>query len=203
MAGRIAIVGNGPVEGRPGAHIDSADIVVRFNEPADTPETTGVKTDILFLMNSGKTMQARLSTPDFRRSRFFAGAARIILPYHPSIIARYHPKPNFLSRLKGRRADWTGETLAMCGEAGKEILILSPKFYEESCAELGIARTARDSVFPSSGFLAIRYMLQEFAGKPGEIELYGFSWKGWKRHDWDKERDWAQANLQQDGDRVY
>lgn len=203
MAGRIAIVGNGPVEGRPGAHIDSADIVVRFNEPADAPETTGVKTDILFLMNSGKTMQARLSNPEFRRSRFFAGAARIILPYHPSIIARYHPKPNLLSRLKGRRADWTAETVDLCRQAGKEILILSPEFYEESCAELGIAQAARNQVFPSTGFLGIRYMLQEVAKTPEEIVLYGFSWQGWKRHDWDGERDWAQANLRQDGDRGY
>lgn len=197
VARTVAIVGNGPLAYGLAARIDASDMVIRFNEPAFQPERSGRRTDILFLMNSGKSMQARLSDPDFRRSPFFAGAGRIILPYHPSIIAKYHPKPNPLSRLKGRKADWTAETVAMCREAGKEVLVLPPEFYEESCADLGIAPAERNRVFPSSGFLGIRYALEEFARSPEEIALYGFSWQGWKRHAWDKEREWMEARFLQ------
>jgi hypothetical protein len=122
-------------------------------------------------------------------------ARQIILPYRPSIIAKYHPRPNLLSRLKGRKSDWTAETLEMCKKAGKEALVLPPDFYEESCAELGISQSDRSRVFPSTGFLGIRYALGELAGSPDEIELYGFCWQGWKRHDWDKEHAWVKAKL--------
>ncbi|MBA3449220.1 MAG: glycosyltransferase family 29 protein [Pseudaminobacter sp.] len=194
-AQRLAIVGNGPVADGLAEQIDASDMVIRFNEPAGGPDRIGIRTDILFLMNSGKSMQARLSTPDFWRSPYFAGASRVILPYHPSIIAKYHPRPNILSRLKGRKADWTAETLEMCGKAGKQAIVLPPEFYEESCEALGIAPAARNRVFPSSGFLGIRYALLELATPPEDIALYGFSWQGWKRHDWGAERAWSEAHL--------
>jgi hypothetical protein len=200
VARAVAIVGNGPLADGLGGRIDASDMVIRFNEPAFQPERSGSRTDILFLMNSGKSMQARLSDPAFQRSPFFAGAGRIILPYHPSIIAKYHPKPNPLSRLKGRKADWTAETLQMCREAGKEVLVLPPEFYEESCAELSIAPAERSRVFPSTGFLGIRYALANFPAPEWRIEIRGFGWTGWKRHDWESEKKWVERHLGQPSD---
>ena len=190
----VAIVGNGPVADGVAGQIDAADLVIRFNEPAHAPDQTGTRTDILFLMNSGKSMQARLSNPDFWRSPFMRGARQIILPYHPSIIARYHPKPNLLSRLKGRKADWTAETLQMCKAAGKEVLTLAPEFYEESCEALGITPQKRRAVFPSSGFLGIRYAMLNFPEPQWQIGICGFGWEGWKRHDWQRERQWVEVS---------
>jgi hypothetical protein len=191
----VAIVGNGPVAEGLAKCIDASDMVIRFNEPAGAPDRIGTRTDILFVMNSGKSMQRRVSDPSYLASPRVVEARRIILPYHPSIIARYHPKPNLLSRAKGRKADWTAEAIAMFEAAGKAITVLPAEFYEDCCQELGISAGERTTLFPSTGLIGIRYVLHELAALPGAISLYGFSWQGWKRHAWDRERAWVEARL--------
>jgi hypothetical protein len=119
----------------------------------------------------------------------------VILPYHPSVIARYHPKPNPLSRLKGRRADWTEKAVDVFGAAGKEVTILPPDFYEECCEELGIGAGERRKTFPSTGFLAVIYAMREYSPAGWAINLFGFGWQGWKRHDWEAERKWVKAKI--------
>lgn len=188
---RVSIIGNGPVEAGSGAAIDAADMVIRFNEPWQPPEDIGSRTDILFLVNSGKSMQARLANAQYLESNPFRAAKEIILPYHPSVIARYHRRPNLLSRLKGRRADWTWQTIEALGERGKPVTVLPVSFYEQGCEELGIAPAQMQKLFPSTGFLGIRYALARFPAPEWSIEIRGFSWKGWKRHDWELERNWA------------
>ncbi|MDQ0997071.1 hypothetical protein QFZ34_002253 [Phyllobacterium ifriqiyense] len=194
---RIVIVGNGPV--RPGvAHaIDSADIVIRFNEAVIIPELTGSKTDILFLMNSGKSMQARLETPSYWQEPFVRDAKEIILPYHPSIVRQYHPRPNLLSRLKGRKADWTAETLKKVQALGKKTTVLSAEFYYETCRILDISTSDFSKIFPSSGVLAIRYVIETLGTDSTRVEFCGFSWQGWKRHSWGNEQHWVDEQIQQ------
>jgi hypothetical protein len=194
---RIVIVGNGPVEAGLAERIDSADIVIRFNEPGGLPGRVGTRTDILFLMNSGKSMQERLASPAYWQSTLVRNAREIILPYHPSIIKEFHPRPNLLSRLKGRKADWTAETLQKIEALGKTAKVLPAEFYFETCRILGIARTHLKSVFPSSGLLAIRYAIEEFKSDTWTIEFCGFSWEGWKRHAWGSEQEWVAEQIAQ------
>lgn len=194
---RVVIVGNGPVEPGLAEAIDSADIVIRFNEPDVSPDKTGSKTDILFLMNSGKTMQARLADPAYWEAPLVQNAREFILPYHPSIIRQLHPKPNLLSRLKGRTADWTPETLHKIESYGKNAKVLSADFYFETCRVLGIAKTDLKSVFPSSGVLAIRYAIEELKPDKSTIEICGFSWDGWKRHAWGNEQMWVDKQIKE------
>jgi hypothetical protein len=197
MMKRVVIVGNGLVEGEPGSSIDAADFVIRFNEPPHPPEKIGVKTDILFLMNSGKSMQARLSNPTFLQSPILREAREIILPYHPSVIAKYHGRPNPLSWLKGRRSDWTSKSIEVLGAMGKPVTVLPVAFYEESCADLGIPRAKMRKLFPSTGFLGIRYALENFPPPEWQVEIIGFGWTGWKRHDWEREREWVASQIGQ------
>ncbi len=197
QAKRIVIVGNGPVATGVAHLIDSADLVVRFNEAVIDPSLTGNKTDILFLMNSGKSMQARLQTPSYWREPFVQDAKEVILPYHPSIVKQYHPRPNLLSRMKGRKADWTAETLKKLEAMGKKATILSPEFYYETCRILDIDTDDLNKVFPSSGFLAIRYAIETLRTDSTQIEFCGFSWQGWKRHSWGNEEHWVDEQVQQ------
>lgn len=194
---RIVIVGNGPVEPGVAHAIDSADIVIRFNEAVIIPERTGSKTDILFLMNSGKSMQARLETPSYWLEPFVQDASEIILPYHPSIVRQHHPQPNFLSRLKGRKADWTAETLKKIEALGKKATTLSAEFYYETCQILDISTDDLSKVFPSSGLLAIRYAIETLRTDSTRIEFCGFSWQGWKRHSWGNEQHWVDEQIQE------
>jgi len=191
MSKRVNIIGNSRVQAGSGASIDAADVVIRFNEPSQPLEDIGSKTDILFLVNSGKSMQSWLVGTGYLDSRLFREAKEIILPYHPIVIARYHPHPNLLSRLRGRRADWTWHAIVDIGQRSKPVTVLSAGFYEQSCEDLGIPPARRHELFPSTGFLGIRYALQRFPASEWHIELRGFSWTGWKRHDWERERSWV------------
>lgn len=193
---RIVVVGNGVINHGLGKVIDNADLVIRFNNAKLEPERTGTRTDILFLMNSGRTMQERLRGEEFLRSEVLVRTDRVLLPYHPLIIERYHPKPRLLSRMKGRRADWTVEAINRIGALGKEITLLSPRFYEESCAELGLPAQQMRMLFPSTGYLGIRYALERLLKPGGRIEICGFGWQGWKRHPWTLEKSWIEGKIQ-------
>jgi len=197
MKKQVSVVGNAPLADGDAGRIDASDLVIRFNEPAEGPERIGTRTDILFVMNSGNSMQARLEGRTYVESPVFRAARVIVLPYHPAVIARYHPKPNVLSRIKGRRADWTEKAMSVFGQEGKDVTVLPPQFYEECCEELGIGMENRRRLFPSTGFIGVRYALVKFPTTGFAVHLYGFGWEGWKRHAWDAEREWVAARLPQ------
>jgi hypothetical protein len=190
---RLVIVGNGDLSRDLSKEIDAAQFVLRFNQPK--PGLSGTRTDLLMLINSSKQMQAWLEDPDFLRSPFFVAAREIILAHHPEIIRKYCVQPNLLSRMKGRRADWTQMAIDVFGSAGKEVRILPAPFYIEACTDLGISEAKMRGVFPSTGYLGIRYILQNFPGEEWEIKLCGFSWEGWKRHAWGDERRWVMDRI--------
>jgi len=195
MTRRMVIVGNGPLAFDICERVDSADYVLRFNEPKASVGMSGVKTDLLLVNNSGKPMERRLRNPDYVRSPIVKAAREVAFAYHPDIIRSYLISPTILSRLKGRRADWTFKALEMFGRAGKEVRIMPPAFYTEGCDELGIPETARRTVFPSTGYLGIRYLLQRTQQNDWSIEVCGFTWKGWKRHAWGDERAWIREKV--------
>lgn len=187
---RLFVVGNGRLPFDMSERVDASDHVIRFNEPKQSIGMSGSKTTWLFVANSGKPMQRRLSDPGYPASPIVQAADIVFLVYHPRILRDYFRQPNLLSRLKGRRRDWTDATLTMFGEAGKTVAILPPSFYREGCAELGLPRTMLTQVFPSTGYFGIRYALSHLPPAEWDVEIAGFSWEGWKRHAWADERAW-------------
>lgn len=192
---RLVIVGNGRLPTDARQFIDAADLVVRFNKPPHSADEAGTRTDILFVANAGKPMQRRLEDPTYPVSPFFTRAGQVVLPYDPDIIRRYHPHPNLLSRLKGRRADWTRHTENLFRKAGKPVTILPAGFYVQCCEALGIADAERKRRFPSTGFIAFRYCLEHFPAPSWQIALCGFSWEGWNKHEWSAEQECMQGYL--------
>jgi hypothetical protein len=193
---RMVIVGNGPLSRDFSAHVDSADFVIRFNEPKAGIGLSGVKTDRLFMANSGKPMERRLNDPTLLDQPIFRATREIILAYHPQIIARYFRKPNLLSRLKGRRVDWTIPAIQKFGVAGKEIRVMPPAFYFHGCAELGLPENKMRKVFPSTGYFGIFYALERFPAAQWRIEVCGFTWAGWQKHAWADERRWVAGHVE-------
>ncbi|HHV68104.1 MAG TPA: hypothetical protein GXX48_10745, partial [Ochrobactrum intermedium] len=190
MKKTLIIVGNAPLPRDLSAEVDAADFVVRFNEPKQSIGMSGTRTDLLMLATSSKPMQRRLRDPGFVQTPTFKAAKEVMLAYHPSIIRKYHPRPNFLSRLKGRRGDWTMQTIEVVGSAGKEIRIMPPQFYLAGCKELGVTEENISKVFPSTGFFGIWYMLEKCPQESWDVKICGFTWEGWKRHTWGDERSW-------------
>ncbi|MBN9044527.1 MAG: glycosyltransferase family 29 protein [Rhizobiales bacterium] len=195
MKKTLVIVGNAALPRDLSTEVDAADFVVRFNEPKQSIGMSGTRTDLLMLATSSKPMQRRLRDPAFTQTPTFRAAKEVMLAYHPSIIRQYHPKPNFLSRLKGRRSDWTMETIEVVGGAGKEIRIMPPQFYVEGCRELGVSAENMHRVFPSTGFFGIWYMLGKCPPEQWNVKLCGFTWEGWKRHAWGDERSWVEEKV--------
>jgi hypothetical protein len=200
---QLFVVGNGPISRDMTSEVDSADFVVRFNEPKQSIGMSGTKTDWLFICNAGKPMQRRLRSEGYFASPIVASARRVFLAYHPDIIEAYHPKPNLLSRMKGRRGNWTYAAIVMFGRAGKEVTILPPAFYEENCKALGLSTEQMKSILPSTGYFGIRYVLDEFQADAWSINLCGFSWEGWKRHAWADERKWAERLVEEQRIKVW
>ncbi len=131
---------------------------------------SGTRTDLLMLATSSKPMQRRLRDPGFVQTPTFKAAKEVMLAYHPSIIRKYHPGPNFLSRLKGRRGDWTMQTIEVVGSAGKEIRIMPPQFYLAGCKELGVTDENISKAFPSTGFLASGTCSENVRRKAGTLK---------------------------------
>lgn len=196
MKKTVILVGNAPLRSELSQKIDNADYVVRFNDAAHPVKLGGTKTDLLMVAATSKPMQKRLQEPHFVQSAIFKAAKEILLPYHPSIIAKYHPQPNILSRLKGRREDWTHQTIDIIG-AYKDIRIMSPQFYLQACAAINIAEKDMKKLFPSTGFLGIWHMLQTHNTEEWDILICGFTWQGWKRHAWDAERQWIEQKMKE------
>ncbi len=189
------IVGNGSLEHDLSEAIDNADFVMRFNEPNLADDKSGSRTDVLMLAASSKALHRRMADPAFLENAALKSAKVLMLAYHPEVIRKYHPRPNIFQRLRGRRADWTTQAIELMGHAGKEIRIMPPQFYADGCAELGIATSRMRNVFPSTGFLGIRYALANFPASEWQISLCGFGWQGWKRHDWQNERSWVEGKI--------
>ncbi|KAB2711645.1 hypothetical protein F9K88_09755 [Brucella intermedia] len=196
MKKTLIIVGNAPLPRDLSAEVDAADFVVRFNEPKQSIGMSGTRTDLLMLATSSKPMQRRLRDPGFVQTPTFKAAKEVMLAYHPSIIRKYHPRPNFLSRLKGRRGDWTMQTVEVVGSAGKEIRIMPPQFYLAGCKELGVTEENISKVFPSTGFFGIWYMLEKCPQESWDVKICGFTWEGWKRHTWGDERSWVEQKVE-------
>ncbi|PZO79303.1 MAG: hypothetical protein DI629_09555 [Mesorhizobium amorphae] len=189
---RLVIVGNGPLGRDWSAHVDAADFVLRFNEPKAGIGLSGTRTDRLMMANSGKPMQRRLRDPALIGSPIFRAAREVVLAYHPDIIQRFFPRPNVLSRIKGRRADWTWATILAFGRAGKTVSVLPRQFYLDGCAALGLSDATMREVFPSTGYFGVWDALERFPAAEWRIELVGFSWAGWRRHAWGDERSFVE-----------
>ncbi|MFK0164042.1 hypothetical protein [Rhizobium sp. NPDC090279] len=199
MARKTAvIVGNGNLERDISGIVDSAQFVMRFNEPNLAGGMSGERTDMIMLAASSKTLYRRLLDPDFLDNAALKAAEVLMLAYHPDIIRKYHPRPNIFQRLQGRRADWTMQAIELLGGAGKEIRIMPPQTYIDGCKELGIAGPRMHKVFPSTGFLGIGYTLASFPASEWDVKLCGFGWEGWKRHDWQNERAWVENRIAND-----
>ncbi len=77
------------------SEIDSADYVLRFNEPRESIGMSGSKTDLLMLATSSKQMQQWLKYPTFLNSAIFRNAQELLFAFHPAIIRQFHHRPNF------------------------------------------------------------------------------------------------------------
>lgn len=189
---RIAIVGNGPLKSSDQEMANDHDCVIRFGSPPTENINTDSKTDILFITNSKKQTRSTLNKKNYLDGIVFRSAKKIVLPYHQSIINDYMPKPSLLSRLKGARADLTDLCISVATEYGKSYEILDRKDYLELCRLIGFTERDLSRKFLSAGVMAIYYATNSIP-EDSSISIFGFSFQGWKRHDWTAEAKYIKS----------
>lgn len=190
---KIAIVGNADISPDQRREIDGFDQVVRFNAPPPSHLHDGMRTDVLYLANTAKQTPGLLHDPAYVDGPVFQMAGRIVLPLAPEIVESHAPKPQLHLRLLGRRHDFTGLCRQIAARHGKPVEMLSAAAFHAAFAALGLAKSGRRSVMPSTGFLAVHHA---FGSVPdgAAIHLFGFAFEGWKRHPWAGEKAWVMRN---------
>ncbi len=186
MRKRLVIVGNGPLVKDCTSLVDSSDFVVRFNLCASFAMHTGTRTDVLCLNNTGR--------PALELAR---GALLKGFPFSQTVEEIWFPRPRqsalqrFIEKLRPLHSDleYGDAIIAAHGWQTKRIEYLLETRQRELWMKLlaqGKPRIAPRK--PSSGMVAIEYVLSEDRFADYEKHFLGFTFQGWKRHPWELER---------------
>jgi hypothetical protein len=168
ITARIAVVGNGPVDPSQAAPIDSHSMVVRFNGCWHYG-TSGFKTDVLVLSNSGGSGKHLAYAADAIVPQALASARRFWFPKPPEAISD---------------GDYTRDLIANRA-GGRPWLVFGAAVYRDAEQAL-IEAGASCHCVPSSGLLALCYIRRTYWWP--RVTLFGFTHHGWEGHAWDAER---------------
>ncbi|MEE4210012.1 MAG: hypothetical protein V2I43_12170 [Parvularcula sp.] len=171
MIQRTALIGNAPGRTEQGDAIDACSHVVRINNCYGLGDGRGARTDDLFLVNCGGQMAEWLETEEILKAPGFVAARRIVLPFAAD--------PAASRRDSLDAANFAEQAQEKFEDHGKEVAIVP----------LATSRRARKLVggaAPSTGLIALLWLLEEYPARP--VEAFGFGFAGWDGHDFEKER---------------
>ncbi|MGO4436610.1 Urease operon accessory protein [Rhizobium sp. RAF56] len=175
----IVIVGNGDVAQSAKEAIEAADLVVRFNDCRST-STSGLRTHVVAVCNTGRPAKAMLSSPEWRDlaavqaaseiwsvrdPRFFAGLKASLALSHPEL-------DDFCD-------DYTDEFAAFAEQTGKRHVVIDQSIHRGVEAAL-TPYAPEPYVVPSSGMIVIAHALAKYAD--AAVAIAGFGHVGWQWH---------------------
>ena len=181
----ILLVGNGPISPDAVSLIDQANFVVRFNDCRSYGELPG-PTHAVAVCNTGRSGRS-LATSAKWRSHLAIREAREFwcvrnpakfLELRDSIIDQWPGLADFCD-------DHTSRFAAYSAALGKNFVVFDHSIHDEvdrNLADFGPPRY----VVPSSGMLALHYVLRRFPDLP--VILTGFTHQGWKWHPFSAEK---------------
>ncbi len=184
MSRRIAIVGNGSFASSHAGVIDACDLIIRFNDCRSVGEG-GLRTDVVAVCNTGRPALAMIRDTSWRERPAVASASAIWCVRDHHKFAELKPKLD--AGLEDFCDDYTGEFASFAAETGKAFEVIPRHHHDRIDAEL--QRIVSGSyIVPSSGLMAVAYVIEE-AAMPGDtVILAGFDHKGWSGHPFDAER---------------
>lgn len=195
----IVVIGNAPLNRDFSALVDSADQVIRFNEPRTFNKGSGTRFDTWVIANlKGGRYFARQRI--FRHADYRTRPRQIWFPrcagVHSTLLRGKLLAPNLAA---DSDVDYSAEIVKQNKLPQKNQLRFSESFYW-SCIEQLYDLNRPEVVqvkIPSTGFMAVHYLLSVLSAK--SVTLIGFSWQGWEGHPWEKERQvlekWAKQGL--------
>jgi hypothetical protein len=184
---RLLILGSAPFETDVSRYIDESALVLRFNECKNLSDRTGSKADFLCVTNIGSTTERFIRDRAIGRLPLIDGVREIWLPRCRDVMLEHSRQVNPLLNEWVMR-DQSDELIESNGLSGKQVFHFSVEHNLRAVARL-TARSARPFLEPSTGFLAIEYILSEARFADYEKVLLGFGFTGWAGHPWDAEKE--------------
>lgn len=179
------------------SQLSSEDILVRFNAPKSTTiQKTGGRTNYVFLANTVNLLQGRIRK-GYHRSKLLQGGVKLVFPYSDQLIQQINPyfQPKALLPFMAKpekQKNWDNAKYVEIFKAqGVEIFILPENIYYQVQQNLEIS--IRHII--STGLLALFYFLNHPDYQTYQIYLNGFSFQGWKGHDWQAEQRYVERLL--------
>lgn len=194
MSRSIAIVGNGSIpEGVAGA-IDSADLVIRFND-CRSAGRGGRKTDVVAVCNTGRPALAMLggghwksSEPVRQAGEFLCVRTSEMFASMRAPLAQSHPD------LDDFCDDYTPGFKAFAQATGRPLRVIPASVHHALDASLA-AFDPSPYVVPSSGLIVIAHVLDTLAADGDRVSIAGFGHEGWQWHPFAAERRWVDAQI--------
>ena len=179
-------------------HITDQDIIVRFNYPKpSTLETTGQRTDILFLANAVDIVQKKLRE-NSKFMRFIQNKQKnllIVFPYSDDLIKINKPQYKKKIMLFFRKLTDNFNNsyyLNFLISRGYQVKVMPEQYYFD--LKTKIQYESKNIL--STGVLATYFFLHHPQYQNYKIYLHGFSFEGWDGHDWDKEKKYIHSLIQ-------
>lgn len=181
---KIAIVGNGSFESHEAVMIDACDLVIRFNDCRSLGRG-GSRTDVVAVCNTGRPAHGMVRQRAWRELPAVAGASEIWCVRDSMKFAEL--KSGLAPGLEDFCDDYTAEFAEFAAETGKAFKVIPRRHHDRIDIELKAIRSA-EYIVPSSGLMAIAYVIEEAADVGDRVMLAGFDHEGWNGHPFDAER---------------
>lgn len=182
----VAVVGNGPVSWLDSFRIDRCDVVIRFNEWKNYRRHGGRRADVLCICNTGAPARKFIERNLIGGAPFIERISEVWFPRdeevhkrHASVFDPDAPASEFEDLSEG--------LVSSNRLSGKRLIHFSGAFNQAVFDSLS-RRAVGPFLCPSTGILAIEYVLcnPRFAGSRKFV--FGFSHQGWDGHPWQAER---------------
>lgn len=187
MGRNIVIVGNGSAPPGAAAAIDASDLVIRFNDCRSWP-SAGTRTDIVAVCNTGRPARAMMASPVWKAHPALASASALWCVRDGAKFRELRVKlEESHPELDDFCDDLTADFAGFAAATGKAFTVIPRRIHDR--LDLDLARMATAGyVVPSSGLLAIAYVLDEIATPEDCVALAGFDHEGWDGHPFEAER---------------
>ena len=175
----IAVVGNGPVDPAVRFDIDAHHLVVRFNS-CQNYGSSGWRTDILVIVNTGPQGQRLAYEPGAINAEALVSAKEFWFPYSQDLIETVMLD----SREPLLWSNFTPDIVAQRLEGRPSKTFSTTEYWASRrlLMDLGAGTEQR----ASTGMQTLFHIRENY--QPCRVTLYGFSHTGWDGHPWNAER---------------
>lgn len=187
----LAIVGNAPTVINYSSLIDNSDIVIRFNDRKSYGGNSGLKTDILFINNTGEPARRYINQTPFKKHNtepieyWFPRNIQVHLTHLKKIKAHH---PNYANNYIESELDDLTKEIIFSNNLTKCHLMKLPKELNESLFQKLEDIQTHPFLAPSTGSLAIEWAVNNNNFSNYRIHVIGFGFSGWIGHPWAAEK---------------